>query len=103
MVSFVACAKVEKVTQQTVNAEIESVNYKKEWLQPIMVQKNLIYVTHPAEYYVTLKYTDVETTINDWQLYHLCKEKVGTHIKCTLITTYYSNEKVKKELRWECE
>lgn len=94
-----SCAEVVKVESEIVNAEIVSVYHRASYAQPIIAGKVRSVIVHPARNEVTVKYDDVESTINDIEFYNKCKDNVGTTTECELVVRHYSDGNIKKELK----
>ena len=100
ILNLAGCAKIEKVEEITVEAEIANVAYDAMWLQPIYIDGHFSnFIIHPAKHYVTLRYCETVTRINNEALYDKCVGRIGEKESCTLVTTFYSGGTVNKRLQ----
>ena len=89
---FTGCRK--EVSRETIDikATIVSTEHKAMWIQPIHSGKVTTFITHPERNEVELKYENVSQTINNKDLYTICKDNKGNLIDCKLITIHYDDD-----------
>ena len=100
IVSLTGCAKLTDTREEVVEATIVDTYHKGAWVHVMVIGKSIIPVSHPAKYEVTLKYNEIQTTIDNSDLYSICHGKNGTTIQCNLITKSYDDGSVKQFLEW---
>ena len=59
----------------------------------------MVPITHPAQYKVTFTYENVTLTVDDKELYDYYKDKIGTTVKCDLVTKYYDDGTIRRTLK----
>ena len=96
---FAGCAKITNIETQGVFATVTDVSYRGAWVQMIPTGKTVIPICHSAKYEVTFTYEDVTLTVDDKELYDCYKGKIGTTVKCDLVTEHYDNDSVKRTLK----
>lgn len=99
MILFVGCSKVIQTQTITVLATITEIDYISDLILPVQCGQTTIYQTLPARYEITVEFGDIETTIDNEELYNKYKDKIGNFVMCDLITTHYDNGKISKELK----
>lgn len=92
------CAKLISTESEVVEAEVIYTYHRGVMILPQTVGKTTMLVTYPARYEVTVQYNDIETTISSQELYE--QVKIGDKVSCNLITKYYDNNLIEKELEW---
>lgn len=97
--SLISCAKVEKTVIEPVEATIVDVYHRGTYATTIMAGKTPVVVTHPATWKVTLRYEDIETTINNKDLYNACKDNIGCTITVNLVTDTYTDGEIKRSIK----
>lgn len=100
VVSLTGCAKLIDTQEELIEATIVDTYYKGAWIQMIPSGKTMIPISHPAKHEVILRYNEIQTTINNYDLYSICHGKNGTTIQCTLITKSYDDGSMKQFLEW---
>lgn len=98
LLCFVGCTELINTETQEVDATVTDIYHQAMWLQPIKCGKITTYITHPAQYKVTFVYEDITLTVDDKELYDRYKDKIGTTVKCDLITEYYDDNSVRQKL-----
>lgn len=88
---FTGCAELINTETQEVDATVTDIYHRAAWVQMMSTGKAMIPISHPAKYEVTFTYEDVTLTVDDKELYDYYKNKIGTTVKCDLITEYYDN------------
>lgn len=96
---FSGCAKITNIETQEVFATVTDVHYTGPWVQFIPTGKAVIPISHSAKYEVTFTYEDVTLKVDDKELYDYYKNKIGTTVKCDLVTEHYDNDSVKRTLK----
>lgn len=91
LLCFIGCAELINTETQEVEATVVSVYHKNAWVQPIFTGKTIMMISYPARNEVTFQYQNVTLTINNRELYNYYKDKIGTTVKCDLITEYYDD------------
>ena len=95
VISLVGCAKLVSTEYENIEVNIVDTHYNGAWVQPISAGKVTTYVTHPAEYEVTVEYNGVSYTIDDENTYNRYKDKIGQTTIGTLEIRTYDNNEVK--------
>lgn len=90
---LIGCAKVVSVTKEDVLVNIVDEHYKHMYMQPIHTGKVTTFITHPAQYKITVEYSGKQFVIDDKDTYDKYKDRVGEVITGTLETTTYDNGK----------
>ena len=89
MFSLVGCAKLISTEYENVEVTIMDEYHRGAYVTPIYTGKVMTMVTHPAVYRITVRYNDVEYTINDRETYNKYSNKIGeTTIGVLEIRTY---------------
>ena len=98
LILFTGCK--EEIRRETIDikAKIINVDYTPMWMQPVRCGKTTTFITHPAIYNTKLQYEDVSQTINNIDLYKICKDNEGNLIDCKLLIIYYDNETTKSTI-----
>lgn len=92
ILSLVGCRKLINTEYKTVEVTITDKYYRSMWLQPITTGKVTTFITHPAVHNITVKYNDIEYTIDDDDTYNKYKDKIGQIATGILeINTYDDN------------
>ena len=99
LLCFAGCAKLVSTETQEVEATVTDVRYKASWVQIISTGKTTTNIIHPAQYKVVFAYNDVTLTVNSKHLYDYYKDKVGTTVKCDLITNHYDDGSTRQSLK----
>lgn len=92
------CAKLISTESETVEAEVVDTYHRNMMILPRKIGNATIMTTYPARYEVTVQYNDIKTTIKSQELYE--QVKVGDKVSCNLITKYYDDNSIEKELEW---
>jgi len=95
---LVSCAEIEKTVIEPVEATITDVYHRGAYTTTSMAGKTPIIISHAAQWKVTLKYEDVETTIDDKGLYNACKDHIGCTIRVNLRTDTYTDGEIERSL-----
>jgi hypothetical protein len=95
VISLVGCAKLVSTEYKNVEVCVVDTHYSGAWVQPIRAGKVTTYVTHPAEYEVTIEYNGTHYIIDDENTYNKYKDKVGQTTIGTLEIRTYDNNTVK--------
>jgi len=96
---FTGCAELINTEIQEVDATVTDIYHRAAWVQMMSTGKTMIPISHPAKYEVTFTYEDVTLTVDDKELYDYYKDKIGTTVKCDLITEYYDNGTTRQKLK----
>lgn len=75
--SFVGCTKCINTEYKNVEVTIVDKYHRAMWMQPIVSGKITTYITHPAEYEITVEYNGVKHTIDNKDTYNKYKDKIG--------------------------
>lgn len=94
-----SCAKLISTDTKEVEATITSVYYKKAWTQMVYTGKTMVPINHKAQYKVELTYENVTLEVDNKSFYDACKDKVGSTVKCDLITEYYDDGSTARTLK----
>ena len=91
MVVMTGCAKV--VSEETYEAPVRIIDtdYDPSYITPMKVGKTTTFITHPADYDVTVEYAGVEYVLDSHADYDAAKEKVGSSMQATIIKTRYDD------------
>ena len=92
------CAKLINTESEVVEAEVVYTYHRDVMILPRRVGKITIMTTYPARYEVTVQYNNIKTIIKSQELYE--QVKIGDKVSCNLITKYYDNNSIEKELEW---
>ncbi len=96
---LVSCAELINAETQEVDATVTDVYYKKKWVQMIYNGKTTTPIVHRAQYKITLTYKNVTLTVDNKEFYDIYKDKVGSTVKCDLITEYYDDGTIRRTLK----
>ena len=92
------CAKLVSTESEVVEAEVVATYHRGVMILPQQVGKITTLITYPARYEVTVQYNNTKTIIKSQELYE--QVKIGDKVSCNLITKYYDDNSVEKELEW---
>ena len=92
------CAKLISTESEVVEAEVVDTYHRNMMILPQKIGNNTIMTTYPARYEVTVQYNDIKTIIKSQELYE--QVKVGDKVSCNLVTRYYDDNSIEKELEW---
>jgi hypothetical protein len=98
VISLVGCTKLISTEYKNVEVNVVDIHHSAMWLQPIKAGKATTFITHPAEYDVTVEYNGVSYTIDDEDTYNRYKDKVGQTTIGTLEIRTYDNNTVKHNI-----
>lgn len=98
IISLTSCAKLVNTEYENVEVNVVDIHHSAMWLQPIRAGKVTTFVTHPAEYDVTVEYNGVNYTIDDEDTYNRYKDKIGQTTIGTLEIRTYDDGTVKYDV-----
>ena len=75
--NLAGCAKCISTEYENVDVVIVDEYYRSAWMQPIHTGKFTSFISHPAQYKITVNYNGVDYTINDSSTYNKYKTQVG--------------------------
>ena len=101
LLCLVGCSTLIGTATHEVDATVTDVAYKNAWTQMIWSGKVMIPITHPAQYNVSFTYEGQTLTVDNKELYDYYKDKIGSTVKCNLITKYYDDGTVRQTLEWK--
>ena len=87
--SLIGCAECIDIEHKDVEVTVVDEHYSAAWMQPFYNGKTMMFLSHPADYHITVDYNGIEYTINDHDTYDKYKDKIGqTAIGKLEIRTY---------------
>ena len=92
------CANLINTETKKVDVLITYEDYSEAWLQPMWIGKMFTYISHPAQYEITIKYNGIEYTFDNEIYYNAYKDRVGDTITGTLEIKTYDNGTVKYDI-----
>ena len=95
VISLAGCAKLVSTEYENVEVCVVDICHSDMWLQPIKAGKVTTFITHPAEYKVTVEYNGVNYIVDDENTYNRYKDKIGQTTTGTLEICTYDNNKLK--------
>ena len=98
LLTITGCAKLISTETEKVDVLITETNYQHAWSQPVIVNKVITLIHHPAQYEVTVKYDGIEYTLDDETYYKAYKDRVGETITGTLEIQTYDDSTIKKKI-----
>lgn len=96
--SLVGCAKCISTEYENVEVTVVDKYHRGVWLQPMRVGKVTTMITHPAVWYITVEYNDVEYTVSGSDTYNKYKDKIGQTTIGELEIRTYDNGTVKYDI-----
>ena len=98
VVCMTGCSKV--VNKETYDAPVRIVDtdYDPSYITPMKVGKVTSFITHPADYDVTVEYGGQEYNIDGKEYYDFAKEKIGSSVQATIVKTKYDDGTTKFEV-----
>ena len=91
MISIVGCDKIKTKEIQLIEVNVEEVYHRGAYSTPMIVNKVVTVVNHPATYKVYFEYNGYEFHVNKKEVYDYCKNKNKVKIKVYKYT-YEDNE-----------
>ena len=91
MFGIVGCKKIETKEIQLIEVNVEEVYHRNAYSTPMIVNKAVMMVNHPATYKVYFEYDGYEFHVNKKEVYDYCKNKNKVKIKVYKYT-YEDNE-----------
>ena len=96
VLSLSSCKTVVEYQYQEVDALITDTYHRDGYLLPA----GKIMVWHPSVNEVTLQYGEITTTIDNFELYSICLNRIGDTAPCILVTEIYDDGSQKQFLKW---
>ena len=96
--SLASCADLIKTETKKVNVLIIHEDYTGAWNQPVWNGKVMTFISHPAQYEITVKYDGIEYTLDNKTYYNTYKDRVGDTITGTLEIKTYDDGTVKYDI-----
>lgn len=96
--SLAGCANLVNTEYENVEVCVVDICHRAMWLQPVRAGKVTTFITHPAEYEVTVEYNNVNYTIDDEDTYNRYKDKIGQTTTGTLEIRTYDDGSVKYDI-----
>ena len=92
------CAKCVSTETQTVQVKIVDEYYRSSWVQPIIVDKTTMFITHPATYRITVEYGGTEYAIFGSGVYGKYSERIGEYTNGVLETKKYDDGSLRYDI-----
>ena len=96
--SLTGCADLISTETKQVDVVIIHEDYTGAWMQPIWTGKMFTYVSHPAQYEITVEYKGITHTFDNETYYNAYKNRIGDTITGTLEIKTYDDGTVKYDI-----
>lgn len=96
--SLTGCADLISTETKKVDVLITYEDYSGAWLQPMWTGKMFTYISHPAQYEITVKYDGIEYTLDNETYYDAYKNRIGDTITGTLEIKTYDDGTIKYDI-----
>ena len=94
IILLVGCADVVKTDTQEVEVIVIDEHHRNAWVQPC----GRTWISHPAQYQITVLYDSVQYTINDSKTYYKFKDKIGDKAIGVLKISTYDDGSIKQDI-----
>ena len=97
---FVSCTRTTHTEAQEIEAIITGVYYEDKWSELILIGQ---FSTSEQNQDESLTHYSITLTVGDKDIYDYYKEKIGTVVKCDLITEYYKDGSIQQTVKLKHE
>lgn len=98
ILTLAGCAKCVNTEYKEVEVLIIDEYHSYMWMQPIKCGSSTTYITHPANYDITVEYSGNEYTIDNEDIYNQFKDKLGKNAIGVLEIKTYDDGSVRKNI-----